>query len=239
MQPLGTSRMHVHLPKPLHGWRAFAGEVGIIVIGVLIALGAQQLVQELQWGTDVRDFRKAVDTEIQFDLAAGDYRVRESPCVQRRLAELERWSAEQRSGRATPLLREINFPRRINPGVSVWNSRGSDLPAHVPIDARLAYSDLYDLIANQWELIEDERETWLSLNGFNHASKLGPEDLMKLDQLIFRAETLDRLIAGDQKDFEADRNVLKLSPSFGRFASTISAPPAEFCMPLLPTSRGA
>jgi hypothetical protein len=30
--------MHFHLPKPLHGWRAFAGEVGIIVVGVLIAL---------------------------------------------------------------------------------------------------------------------------------------------------------------------------------------------------------
>jgi hypothetical protein len=28
--------MHFHLPKPLHGWRAFAGEVGIIVVGVLI-----------------------------------------------------------------------------------------------------------------------------------------------------------------------------------------------------------
>jgi len=26
--------MHVHLPKSLHGWRAFAGEVGIIVMGV-------------------------------------------------------------------------------------------------------------------------------------------------------------------------------------------------------------
>ena len=29
--------MHLHLPKPLHGWRAFVGEVGIIVLGVLIA----------------------------------------------------------------------------------------------------------------------------------------------------------------------------------------------------------
>jgi hypothetical protein len=35
--------MHVHLLEPLHGWRAFAGEVGVIVLGVLIALGAQQL----------------------------------------------------------------------------------------------------------------------------------------------------------------------------------------------------
>jgi uncharacterized membrane protein YraQ (UPF0718 family) len=29
--------MHFHLPKPLHGWREFKGEVGIIVLGVLIA----------------------------------------------------------------------------------------------------------------------------------------------------------------------------------------------------------
>jgi hypothetical protein len=27
--------VHFHLPKPLHDWREFAGEVGIIVIGVL------------------------------------------------------------------------------------------------------------------------------------------------------------------------------------------------------------
>ena len=31
--------MRVSMPKPLHGWREFAGEVGIIVLGVLIALG--------------------------------------------------------------------------------------------------------------------------------------------------------------------------------------------------------
>ena len=39
--------MHIHLPKPLHGWRALIGEVGIIVVGVLIALGAEQLLKPL------------------------------------------------------------------------------------------------------------------------------------------------------------------------------------------------
>jgi hypothetical protein len=67
--------MHFHLPEPLHGWRAFAGEVGIIVVGVLIALGAEQVVQSFTWHRDVRDFRAAVDTELDFNLAAGDYRV--------------------------------------------------------------------------------------------------------------------------------------------------------------------
>ena len=32
-QLAGGGNMHVHLPKPLHGWRAFVGEVGIIVHG--------------------------------------------------------------------------------------------------------------------------------------------------------------------------------------------------------------
>ena len=41
--------MHFHLPKPLHGWREFAGEVGIIVLGVLIALAADALIERSNW----------------------------------------------------------------------------------------------------------------------------------------------------------------------------------------------
>ena len=55
--------MHFHLPKPLHGWRAFAGEVGIIVLGVLIALGADQAVED--WvshqGPRLEQFRNLID----------------------------------------------------------------------------------------------------------------------------------------------------------------------------------
>jgi hypothetical protein len=32
--------MQIQLPKPLHGWREFAGEVGVVLLGVLVALGA-------------------------------------------------------------------------------------------------------------------------------------------------------------------------------------------------------
>ncbi len=47
--------MHIHLPKPLHGWREFIGEVGIIVIGVLIALGAEQAIEWVHHRTQVHD----------------------------------------------------------------------------------------------------------------------------------------------------------------------------------------
>lgn len=60
--------MHFHLPKPLHGWREFAGEVGIIVIGVLIALGAEQLVEDWRWHERLAAAQKTIDFELNSQL---------------------------------------------------------------------------------------------------------------------------------------------------------------------------
>jgi len=70
--------MHVHLPKPLHGWRAFVGEVGIIVVGVLIALGAEQMVEALHWRSEVAGFRSAVRQEVALDLGTYRFRMNEN-----------------------------------------------------------------------------------------------------------------------------------------------------------------
>jgi hypothetical protein len=60
--------MHFHLPKPLHGWREFVGEVGIIVIGVLIALGAEQAVETWRWHQKVDAAKKSIDLELNTQL---------------------------------------------------------------------------------------------------------------------------------------------------------------------------
>ncbi len=70
--------MHFHLPKPLHGWREFLGEVGIIVIGVLIALSAEQTIEWLHWRHEARlarealafDFRRIIGEAAQTDAFA-------------------------------------------------------------------------------------------------------------------------------------------------------------------------
>ena len=81
--------MHFHLPKPLHGWRAFAGEVGIIVFGVLIALGAEQVVGSVHQATQARDGREAVRRELEFNLARLSSRADIRSCVDRRLADIQ------------------------------------------------------------------------------------------------------------------------------------------------------
>lgn len=80
--------MNFHLPKPLHGWREFAGEVGIIVIGVLIALGAQQLVENWQWRGEVRETDQRLREEIATDLSSAYERLSIDHCLRPRLAEL-------------------------------------------------------------------------------------------------------------------------------------------------------
>jgi hypothetical protein len=80
--------MHFHLPKPLHGWREFAGEVGIIVLGVLIALGAEQMLENLHWRMEVRETDQRVQKDVVANLTNGEERFAIDPCLRPRLVEL-------------------------------------------------------------------------------------------------------------------------------------------------------
>ena len=70
--------MHLHLPKPLHGWREFAGEVGVIVLGVLIAIALEQAVEAIHWQAQVRDARGAIAEDMAQTNRAFAFRVARS-----------------------------------------------------------------------------------------------------------------------------------------------------------------
>jgi hypothetical protein len=81
--------MHFHLPKPLHGWREFAGEVGIIVVGVLIALAFEQVVANWQWHERSEQALKALRHELAQEDAFATEMAVSVPCVDQQLAALE------------------------------------------------------------------------------------------------------------------------------------------------------
>lgn len=82
--------MLIKLPQPLHGWRAFVGEVGVIVLGVLIALGLGQLVQDWNDGQNAEAGRAAMRTELAGDDLPQAYaRLAVSPCLARSLDRLD------------------------------------------------------------------------------------------------------------------------------------------------------
>jgi hypothetical protein len=74
--------------SPSMGWKAFWSEILIVVLGVAIALGATEIVEEWNWQNKVRDgeVRLRPDMENAFNLAAEQYTT--EPCVQAQLAAL-------------------------------------------------------------------------------------------------------------------------------------------------------
>src|SRR5690349_5165480 len=81
--------MRFHLPKPMHGWRGFIGEVGIIVVGVLIALAAEQFVQAREWRGRVAEARLALRQEIADAAGSAKERIEFQNCARGHLDEVQ------------------------------------------------------------------------------------------------------------------------------------------------------
>ena len=80
--------MDIHKPKAWHGVREFLKEYVIIVIGVLTALGAEQVAVALRDRQAAAEARGAVYTEIRLNLSYMQNRMATQACVERRLDEI-------------------------------------------------------------------------------------------------------------------------------------------------------
>ena len=189
--------MHVHLPKPLHGWREFAGEVGIIVLGVLIALTADQLVVAFQWHREVQGFRAAADRELGRDLGIYRAAIVDRSCATRRLAELEHFLGDSNAGRQDKVVRPIGRPFMQTFFFSVWDNRGSDVTEHLPLDVRTAYGELYDEFRNNERVLLNERDVWRSLSQFEQPVPLDNASQMRMRELLTRAEQFNATKEGN------------------------------------------
>src|SRR5438270_9263792 len=179
--------MHVHLPKPLHGWREFAGEVGIIVLGVLIALGAEQVIETLHWRNLLGEYRAALHDEIAHNIATYAYRMQQDPCADARTAELQRWLDGWRGGHPLAIHGAIGVPESLMVFDGVWASRNAELASRMTLADQVAYSKLYERFkANEVHRLTD-RSVWLALNSYQGATELSHDDLIRLQGLINEA----------------------------------------------------
>jgi hypothetical protein len=215
--------MRLHPP---HGWPAVWWELVIVTMGVLIALGADQLLQNRHWNQQVALFRDAVHAELAEDLGTYQFRNDQNACVQRRLDELENWLSEWRTGHPRTPLRPIGTPRSLSLRTSVWESRDANLVSHMDMQERMTLGRLYDYFENNEVHRLDERQTWLELAEFDGAEELDHRDMMRLRGLISRARLRgDRMTANAALYF---RNAAQIgiAPTTG---ADSPAPTRELC----------
>jgi hypothetical protein len=226
------------MPKltPPHGWNVVAWDLGIITLGVLIALAAQQIADDLHWRVEARDFRQAVRAEMSGDLGTYIYRSNENHCVEARLDELQRWLDSWRAKRPLTLEGPIGIPESLVIRTNVWDGRDASTVAHMTLDEKLDYGYLYTEFANNEIHRLDERATWIALADYDGASELDHQDLMRLQGLITRARLRNYRLTTNSRRFMKRAAAMGILP---RALPDFPPPDPTICHPILArTARG-
>lgn len=147
--------MQYRLPRPPHGWDQVAWEVGIVVLGVLIALAAQQVVDDLQWRQKVGVVRQSIMGELGNNRARWEENLTAVRCALQEIDQLDAWIAG-RPGATPPDIKMIAGGRVFSTHSANWalatNSLAMD---HFPMKEQLAFASLYDGLAHRQQSIDE------------------------------------------------------------------------------------
>jgi hypothetical protein len=185
--------MHIHKPRAAHSLREFVSEISVIVVGVLIALALEQAVEWLHRQSQTAEARAALSVELSYDLAAFDNRMAQGPCIQRRLADLERWWGAWNDGGHPSLAGRITRPPVYLLRTSVWRVAGGAV-AQMPFQEQAAYGRMYDSLANQWNLLAEEKADWTDLAKYGAARALTAPDLLQVRRDLDDLGEIDALL---------------------------------------------
>jgi hypothetical protein len=188
--------MHVRVPKPLHGWRAFAGEVGIIVLGVMIALAAGQIVENIHEDYLSRQAIDHIRAELAYDSAFAAERVAIGDCMrasftdlrQRLVASGDNWSglqgkavngAPRQPGSLFASPPPLSSPHRLWP-TSAWTAATTSGVFNEGQGRFFNYAALYAMVDWLGRLQDPEIEDHAKLMPLDLPQKLDPSARLQL-----------------------------------------------------------
>lgn len=181
--------MDIHKPKPWRGWREFLKEYAIIVVGVLTALAGEQAVETMNWRHEVAETEKALQAELGHNARSQLWRLEQSGCVRARLADLQAWRDSIAAGRPLKPIAPIGQPVWYGYSQDSWSvAQTGQVAAHIPLERRIKYAELYNSAEKQTEQQVRESDLWHALHEFEGAGDLDHHDLMRLQGLMASIE---------------------------------------------------
>lgn len=185
--------MGLGLAKSDRGCRAFIGEVGVIVLGVLIALGAQQTAEAINNRQVASETRAALTEEIEENLAYVALRGRAMPCVDKRLAELraivDRWG--RTGGFETPLW--VAQAPSIDINTTRFDAaQSAGRLALLPREEQFRFGEIVAGLRNFQDGQDQELQVWSKLRALQSgASALSMTDRTAIRMALQDASTLN------------------------------------------------
>lgn len=187
-----------HAPKPFHGWREFLKEYGIIVLGVLTALGAEAVVEKLHEASLSNQAREAVEGELNVDLTALSRRVGQEACIGRRLDEIRAILDRAEAGGPFTPPTTIGVPPWGIAYAQRWQAAtAGGRTSLLSSEEQRAFGRVYA----QFEVLSqkqvEERQIWTQLRGLKELRRLSPGMIEHQRMALSAARDLDALIQGD------------------------------------------
>jgi hypothetical protein len=226
--------MHFHLPKALHGWRDLLKEVGIIVVGVLIALGAEQLVQSWHWQHETRATRDALAGEAADNLSAALQRSQQQPCVEQRLKEIAAIFAAHAAGNPIHVHRPIGRPVSYYGRTDTWQVEiASQSLSHMPLDEKLAFATAFGDYENMNSVLRLEQDSWLRLNVLDARDQLEAGDWPPLRQAYAQAQSLSARLKIITEGILSSQTLGQRPKQLEGTPVAVTLARREFCEPML------
>ena len=130
--------------KPGRNWRVLLTEIGIIVLGVGIALAAQQSVDWWQWRSQVRDAKEAIASETAQNVGTALVMWRGRICTERRLDELSAILDKAAETGRLPPVGDIGRPPRRGWRTGAWDTVvASQTASHFPRQELVDLASIY------------------------------------------------------------------------------------------------
>lgn len=189
--PREDDPVEIHKPKPVHNWREFFSEIGVIVIGVLIALAGEQTAEAIHWRIKAGEAQHAIAREIANDVSNYAERIVIEPCLKAQLDRIEAYVISAPPG-AAPL--QLQQDARwadvfLHPTRSwsnqVWNSTAAEgTQSHLPDETRLGLEDYYSMVERMHAMAAAEGEAADALVALSKPVAIDATSRFQLVQLI-------------------------------------------------------
>lgn len=163
--------MDFHVPKVPHSWRELGKEIAIIVVGVVIALTAEQLVDDWQWHRKVRNAEAAMRHELLSDDGPQIYqRAALHPCISAQL-DLIRSAVEAGRSRSevARLVDGFSLPFFSYDSIARDAANADDVWSHIPRDEAEPFTLLYAVMPVMNQTSMREAYDWGSLRAFKQS----------------------------------------------------------------------
>ncbi len=195
--------MDIHKPKPWQGVREFLKEYVIIVVGVLTALGAEAVVQNLHEQRQSAEARDAVRAEINLDLANLKRRANKQACIDRRIGELSAFISKAEAGQPVPPPLTIGEPGRLSVYTQRWEAAtAGGRTSLLSTDEQRDFARVYDHLKGVDKYEDKELEAWGELQGLEGVERPSGELLARARGALGQARMVNSSINTDLGEAE-------------------------------------